>query len=269
MKRKPLSLVTALLLSASMLVSCTGDGETPPVNDPPVFESQLNSVINPDFTSTSPHLISSKTLSISGDLAEANDGFAIFTDSSEDGTRTTRVFSHYTNEVIKTYTDTATARYYVDLPLFEKSSVFAVASVTVKKAEDFNQYYTASFSAFGIDRIPYGATTGATVTITFFDAKGNELTALDPIKMIDYNVSLNQIYQNSAPYGIADNLFCINGKVYTDDNGSVFLIRDGKTESIPDRLTYAAGTYYYSITSTRITVYDKSLNPVSFFAYPT
>ncbi len=278
MKKRSFLIVLTLLLCASMLfASCGEPVDTTPEeeNQTPSFASKLNAILNPEYSYKAPKLTTTKTLSISGDRTDYSDGLVVFTDYTDDGMKITRVFSHFTNELVKSMTNTATVRYYVDLISSAKDSVFAVLAVTANNSDGFTDYFdTYNSDAFEAYDIPYSAT----AAITFYDAKGNELEKLEDISIGNIDYKYDDAYSTASSV----DMITIGDKVYLETkDGAVKLIKEFKTQAAPsidkqigdyyycyDYDSYG-GDYDYEYYNQRISVYNKELVPVSHYAFPS
>ncbi len=217
MKKKQLIVsVIALLCLTMALSSCSlfgGDSEFIPED-----------VYANGAAPTEQRLISYSTLTpLSNEVSDNNSFFLLFTNTSTDETGITvtkSVYSHLTNSVIASYTDSAEVQYTVSL---DNSGTFYTVTQKITKS-----------------LIPLEVETTTTYCDThgtsFYTAKGSAKTA---------TVILDHIVIDNIAFAVAE-------------DGTTTRVKDFGIGAIP-ALSYLINDTYYAITNNTITLYNTSL----------
>lgn len=239
MKNKKLWIVFTLLLCISMqLVACSG---TP-----------VDTVFNPEYAPTQPKLTAATKLGNLGDVYVSGETVTVFQTKNDNRMTVYSIFSHFTNQVVKVFSEGDRVRHQINLIESDQNTVFSVLTVTAHEA-----------AYFQISSLP----AGSNVTLAFFDALGNKITEIEqPALWIN---DLESFYSSSFLVYDNTDLIKIDGSIYRENSdGSVSLVMDDKV-SKPPVVTAASENFYYTTLERCIAVYDKNLSPVCYYEYPS
>ncbi len=215
-------------------------------------KSAIGQIYNLKYEPEVEVLTQHKILGEIGSFADSTPMIAKFTKLT-DGFATTNIYSHVTESVIKTFTDTATLVHGVFLS-DNLDNVFLV--VTIARNED------GSFDAL-FDPVK-------DISITLYDAKGTEvkkIAADDDYDVTDLDKLFETIATSTIQY-IDDGIFSVDKTVYQEnEDGTVTAIKEFKFTDIPN-VDEKVGDYYFAESGDRTLVYDAEFNLLFVYTLP-
>ncbi len=236
--KKLLSVILLVTMLLAVLASC---------NTKPEFKK----LFNPEWSAPTQTLTQKKDLSITGTLQDSNTGLSIIASVSDTNVKTTSVFSHYTNEVVKKVTDSDTEKYTVTLLSTTRNNAFVV-----KKETTENLVVTKT-------------------TATLYDAKGNELASFVddeiPQRVLSSSWDGSTTYEYIFKYTSVNSLFSFGDVIYTEkEDGSLQKVKEADLTDIPEvaNLNEYLNEKYYKLTSQTATVYNSNFETIFYYEMP-
>ncbi len=261
-KRNITALAAAMLCACTLMAACgplkapTGDQNT---NTEKPAQSLIEEVYRTEWTQKVPNVVSYQEIAVAGsyDSERSNKNFSVFIETLGARDLTTRVYSHYTNQIVATLTDHAETRYFVTCPDSQKGNV-----ILVLELDRDASYYGTQSTLFGTS-----VSIDTAWKISLYDAAFHLLATSSPAVTAQYGNSVDQYCEEQI--GLYADLFRFEQKAYAENaDGTVTLVKNFDLVGIPT-VTHTQNGYYYQMSDRAFTAYDGQFGYLSHYEVPS
>lgn len=263
MKKRNITAFFCALLGACTLLAACGPLKTPAgeqnTNTEKPTPSLIEEVFRTEWTQKVPNVVSYTDIVVAGSYnsEKSNENLSVFVETLSNRDLTTRIYSHYTNQIVATLTDTADTRYFVTCPDSQKGNMILVLEL------DRNASY------YGTQSELFDTTVSIDTgwKISLYDAAFNLLATSSSAVTAQYGSYVDQYCQEEI--GLYGDLFRFEQCVYTEHaDGTATLAKSFDLVGMPT-VTHMQNGYYYQLSDRSFTAYDGQLGYLSHYAVPS